>query len=173
MARALGLPAVVGVAGLLGHIDPGDTVVVDGTAGTVVISPDGKTVARYEEEREALEREQRQLARLKRLPAVTRDDVEIVLQAILELPRELGQALAAGAQGLGLVRTEFLYMNREDLPDEDEQHEAYRGLVRGMAGRPGTIRTPDIRGGKLGPPPTQTMERGGANPAPGPRALPP
>src|SRR6266853_6021095 len=99
MARALGLPAVLGVAGLLGHIDPGDTVVVDGSAGTVVINPDGKTVARYEEEREALEREQRQLSRLKRLPAVTRDDVEIVLQANLELPRELDQALAAGAQG--------------------------------------------------------------------------
>src|ERR1700719_1388268 len=85
MARALGLPAVLGVAGVLGHIDPGDTVVVDGAAGTVVINPDGKTVAHYEEEREALEREERQLARLKRLPAVTRDEVEIVLQANLEL----------------------------------------------------------------------------------------
>ena len=171
MARALGLPAVLGVAGLLGHIDPGDTVVVDGTAGTVVINPDGKTVARYEEERRALEREQRQLARLKRLPAVTRDDVEIVLQANLELPRELGQAVSAGAQGLGLVRTEFLYMNREDLPDEDEQYEAYRGLVRGMGGRPVTIRTLDIGGDKLAAPLTEAMEGVGANPALGLRAI--
>src|SRR5713226_2872056 len=171
MARALGLPAVLGVAGLLGHIDPGDTVVVDGSAGTVVINPDGKTVARYEEEREALEREQRQLSRLKRLPAVTRDDVEIVLQANLELPRELDQALAAGAQGLGLVRTEFLYMNREDLPDEEEQYEAYRGLVRGMAGRPVTIRTLDIGGDKLAAPLTEAMEGVGANPALGLRAI--
>src|SRR5260370_18614340 len=114
MARALGLPAALAVAGLLGHIDPGDTVVVDGTAGTVVISPDGKTVARYEEEREALEREQRQLARLKRLPAVTRDDVEIVLQANLELPPELGHALAAGAPGPGLRRTPVPYTNPQD-----------------------------------------------------------
>ena len=171
MARALGLPAVLGVAGLLGHIDPGDTVVVDGAAGTVVINPDGKTVAHYEEEREALEREERQLARLKRLPAVTRDEVEIVLQANLELPRELGQALAAGAQGLGLVRTEFLYMNREDLPDEDEQYEAYRGLVRGMAGRSVTIRTLDIGGDKLAAPLTEAMEGVGANPALGLRAI--
>src|SRR5713226_3186654 len=154
MARALGLP-----------------VVVDGSAGTVVINPDGKTVARYEEEREALEREQRQLSRLKRLPAVTRDDVEIVLQANLELPRELDQALAAGAQGLGLVRTEFLYMNREDLPDEEEQYEAYRGLVRGMAGRPVTIRTLDIGGDKLAAPLTEAMEGVGANPALGLRAI--
>ncbi|HKW54588.1 MAG TPA: phosphoenolpyruvate--protein phosphotransferase [Stellaceae bacterium] len=171
MARALGLPAVLGVAGLLGHIDPGDTVVVDGTAGTVVINPDSNTVAHYEEERQALAREQRQLARLKRLPAVTRDEVEIVLQANLELPRELGQAVAAGAQGLGLVRTEFLYMNREDLPDEEEQYEAYRGLVRGMAGRPVTIRTLDIGGDKLAAPLTEAMEGVGANPALGLRAI--
>src|SRR5260221_617933 len=84
MARALGLPAVLGVAGLLGHIDPGDTGGVDGTAGNVVISPDGKTVARYEEEREALQREQRHLAPLKRLPAGARADREILLQAHLQ-----------------------------------------------------------------------------------------
>jgi phosphotransferase system enzyme I (PtsI) len=137
----------------------------------VVVNPDDKTVARYEEERAALEREQRQLARLKRLPAVTRDEVEIVLQGNLELPRELGQAVAAGAQGLGLVRTEFLYMNREDLPDEDEQYEAYRGLVRGMSGRPVTIRTLDIGGDKLAAPLTEAMEGVGANPALGLRAI--
>ncbi|HEX6841727.1 MAG TPA: phosphoenolpyruvate--protein phosphotransferase [Stellaceae bacterium] len=171
MARALGLPAVLGVAGLLGHIDPGDTVVVDGSTGTVVINPDSKTIERYEEERHALEREQRQLARLKRLPAVTRDEVEIVLQANLELPREVAQAVAAGAQGLGLVRTEFLYMNREDLPDEDEQYEAFRGLVRGMAGRSVTIRTLDIGGDKLAAPLTEAMEGVGANPALGLRAI--
>ncbi len=171
MARALGLPAVLGVAGLLGHIDAGDTVVVDGTTGTVVINPAPETVERYESERESLERERRQLARLKRLPAVTRDGVEIVLQANLELPRELDQALAAGAQGLGLVRTEFLYMNREDLPGEDEQYEAYSGLVRGMAGRPVTIRTLDIGGDKLAAPLAEAMESEGANPALGLRAI--
>jgi phosphotransferase system enzyme I (PtsI) len=171
MARALGLPAVLGVAGLLGHIDPGDTVVVDGTGGTVVINPRRETVAHYESEQELIERERRQLARLKRLPAVTRDEVEITLQANLELARELDQALAAGAQGLGLVRTEFLYMNREDLPDEDEQYEAYRGLVRGMDGRPVTIRTLDIGGDKLAAPLAEAFESEGGNPALGLRAV--
>jgi phosphotransferase system enzyme I (PtsI) len=171
MARALELPAVLGVAGLLTQIEPGDTVIVDGTAGAVVVNPRRETIARYEAQQETLEREERQLARLKRLPAVTRDSVEITLQANLELPRELDQALAAGAQGLGLVRSEFLYMNREDLPDEDEQFEAYRGLVRGMAGRPVTIRTLDVGGDKLAAPLTETGGGEGTNPALGLRAI--
>jgi phosphotransferase system enzyme I (PtsI) len=171
MARALDLPAVLGVAGLLGQIDAGDMVVIDGTTGTVVINPTRETVARYEEQREVLALERRQLARLKRLPAVTRDDIEIVLQANLELPRELDQAIAAGAAGIGLVRTEFLYMNRDDLPDEDEQYAAYRGLVRGMEGRPVTIRTLDIGGDKLAAPLAEALEGEGANPALGLRAI--
>ena len=171
MARALGLPAVLGVAGLLEHIDPGDIIVVDGISGTVVVNPKRVTLERYEEQREVLQRERRQLARLKRLPAVTRDEVEITLQANLELPRELDQALAAGAAGLGLVRTEFLYMNREDLPDEDEQAEAYCGLVRGMGGKPVTIRTLDIGGDKLAAPLAEALEGEGANPALGLRAI--
>ncbi len=80
---------------------------------------------------------------------MTRDGVEIALEANLELPRELDQAIAAGAAGLGLVRTEFLYMNRDDLPGEDEQFEAFRDLVEGMDGRPVTMRTLDIGGDKL------------------------
>ena len=85
----------------------------------------------------------------RRLPAVTRDGVEITLEANLELPRERELALAAGAQGFGLVRTEFLYMNRDDLPDEDDQYAAYAALVRGMEGKPVTLRTLDIGGDKL------------------------
>jgi phosphoenolpyruvate-protein phosphotransferase (PTS system enzyme I) len=171
MARALELPAVLGVAGLLGHIDAGDTVVVDGTDGTVVINPKRETIQRYEARQETLERAERQLGRLRRLPAVTRDEVEITLEANLELPRELEQALAAGAQGLGLVRTEFLYMNREDLPDEDEQFEAYRGLVRGMDGKPVTIRTLDVGGDKLASPLADPSGGEAANPALGLRAI--
>jgi phosphoenolpyruvate-protein phosphotransferase (PTS system enzyme I) len=171
MARALELPAVLGVAGLLGHIDSGDTVVVDGSDGTVVINPKRDTILRYQARQETFERAERQLGRLRRLPAVTRDDVEITLQANLELPRELEQALAAGAQGLGLVRTEFLYMNRADLPDEDEQFEAYRGLVRGLDGRPVTIRTLDVGGDKLAAPLADATGGEGANPALGLRAI--
>ena len=171
MARALELPAVLGVAGLLNQVEPGYTVVIDGTAGAVVINPKRETIARYEAQQETLEREERRLGRLRRLPAVTRDGVEITLQANLELPRELDQAVAAGAAGLGLVRTEFLYMNRDDLPDEDEQAEAYRGLVRGMGGRPVTLRTLDIGGDKLAAPLAGAMAGESANPALGLRAI--
>src|SRR5205085_11730039 len=94
-------------------------------------------------------RERRHLGRLRRVPAVTRDGIEIRLEGNLELPVELEQALANGAMGLGLVRTEFLYMNREDLPDEEEQYEFFVGLVRGMEGRPVTLRTLDVGGDKL------------------------
>ena len=171
MARALNLPAVLGVAGLLTDVDPGDVVLVDGGSGVVVVNPVPETIARFRTQRGVLEREQRRLHGLRRLPAVTRDGVEIMLQANLELPRELDQALAAGAQGLGLVRTEFLYMNREDLPDEDEQYKAYAGLVRGMEGRPVTIRTLDIGGDKLAAPLSAVMESEGSNPALGLRAI--
>jgi phosphotransferase system enzyme I (PtsI) len=171
MARALNLPAVLGVAGLLGQIDPGDAVIIDGGAGLVVVNPTEATIERYTERRQELAREQRRLARLARLPAVTRDGVEIVLEANLELPRELEQALAAGAVGLGLVRTEFLYMNRQDLPDEDEQYAAYAALVRGMDGRPVTIRTLDIGGDKLAVPLSAMVASEAANPALGLRAI--
>ena len=171
MARALNLPAVLGIAELLSDVEQADTVVIDGGAGLVIVNPEAATVARYAEAQDALEREQRRLGRLRRLPAVTQDGVEIVLEANLELPRELDQALVAGAQGLGLVRTEFLYMNRDDLPDEDEQYKAYAGLVRGMEGRPVTIRTLDIGGDKLAAPLSSVMQSEGSNPALGLRAI--
>jgi len=171
MARSLGLPAVLGVAGLLAGAQPDETVVVDGSAGIVVLSPNAQTLARYERRRDAYLREQRQLQRLKRVPAVTLDGEEIQLEANLELPRELEQALAAGAQGLGLVRSEFLFMNREDLPDEEEQYRAFRTLVRGMEGKPVTIRTLDIGGDKLAAPLTEMLGGEGANPALGLRAI--
>ncbi len=171
MARALNLPAVLGVAALLADVQPGDTVLIDGGAGAVVLNPTRATIERYAEQRGALEREHRRLQRLRRVPAVTLDGVEIMLQANLELPRELDQALSSGAQGLGLVRTEFLYMNRDDLPDEDEQYQAYAGLVRGMEGKPVTIRTLDIGGDKLAAPLSGMMQSEGANPALGLRAI--
>jgi len=171
MARALNLPAILGIAALLTDVEPGDTVLIDGGAGTVVVNPTRDTIERYTAQRGLLEREQRRLHRLRRLPAVTRDSIEIVLQANLELPRELDQALAAGAQGLGLVRTEFLYMNREDLPDEDEQYKAYAGLVRGMDGKPVTFRTLDIGGDKLAAPLSAEMASESNNPALGLRGV--
>jgi phosphotransferase system enzyme I (PtsI) len=170
MARALNIPAVVGVAGLLGDLKR-DIVIVDGSAGTVIINPSRATIAQYERRQEHFRYEKRQLAKLRKLPAVTRDGVEITLQANLELPREVDDAMVAGAVGLGLVRTEFLYMNREDLPSEDEQYEAYRDLLRGMDGRPVTIRTLDIGGDKLAQSLVEELGPEGANPALGLRAI--
>jgi len=149
VARALTLPAVMGVAGLTTRAKPETTVIIDGSAGLVILDPAPATLETYRERQEVHRGERRGLNRLRRLPAVTRDGVEIRLDANLELPIELDQALASGAMGLGLVRTEFLFLNRDDLPDEDEQYEFYATLVRGMGGRPVTLRTLDAGGDKL------------------------
>jgi len=149
MARSLGLPAVLGVAGLLAGIPAGAHVVIDGTAGRVIANPSAETLAAYGERQKALQREQRQLARLAKVVAETRDGVRITLQANVELPRELDHALEVGAEGIGLLRTEFLFMNRDDLPGEEEQYQVLRGIVEGMGGRPVTIRTLDVGGDKL------------------------
>ena len=149
MARSLGIPAVLGCVGLLQGVGHGDVVLVNGSAGTVTINPSPATLAHYEAERLVALREKRQLDLLRQLPSVTRDGVAVELQVNLELPRELVQATEVDAAGIGLVRTEFLFMNREDPPSEDEQVEALVLLVRGMAGRPVTVRTLDIGGDKL------------------------
>src|SRR6516162_2157320 len=170
VARALGLPAVLAVPGLLDHARTDDTVVIDGIEGTVIIDPCAATITEYEARRDRFERERRYLGRLRRLPAVTRDGVEITLEANLELPVELSYAVANGAMGLGLVRSEFLYMNRDDLPDEDEQYAVFSALVRGMDGRPVTVRTFDLGSEKIARSLSERVEEA-ANPALGLRAI--
>ncbi|HKF62639.1 MAG TPA: phosphoenolpyruvate--protein phosphotransferase, partial [Dongiaceae bacterium] len=170
MARSLGLPAVLGVAGLLGAIKSGDSLIIDGDEGRVIVRPSAETLAEYRRRLGAHQRDLRSLARLSRLPAVTRDGTEIALYANLELPRELGVALQAGAQGVGLLRTEFMFMNRDSLPDEEEQYRALRGLLEGLDGKPMTARTLDVGGDKL----AQALaghHAGAANPALGLRAI--
>jgi phosphotransferase system enzyme I (PtsI) len=149
MARSLGLPAVIGVSDLVAKVCAGDLVIVDGDAGRVVVNPTPATLARYEARRAELERRPRELARLKDLPAVTRDRVKIALKANLELPGEVETALAAGAEGIGLLRTEFMFMNREQPPSEDEQYVALREIIDGMGGLPVTVRTLDVGSDKL------------------------
>jgi phosphotransferase system enzyme I (PtsI) len=170
MARALGLPAVMAVPGLIARSRAGATVIVDGSDGVVVIDPLPETVRDYEARRDTIARERRTLARLRNLPAVTRDGIEITLEGNIELPVELEQAIANGAAGLGLVRSEFLYMNRDDLPGEDEQYEVFAGLVRGMAGKPVTVRTLDLGGDKIAES-LSGLAGGAANPALGLRAI--
>ncbi|MEA2781254.1 MAG: phosphoenolpyruvate-protein phosphotransferase system enzyme [Rhodospirillaceae bacterium] len=170
MARSLGLPAVLGVAGLLGSVRNGDQMIIDGDEGQVVIRPTTETLAEYQRRVSEHQRDLRSLARLRRLPAVTRDGTVIALSANLELPRELSAAIEAGAEGIGLLRTEFMFMNRDTLPDEDEQYEALRGLIEGLDGRPITARTLDVGGDKL----AQALAGHhdiGANPALGLRAI--
>lgn len=170
MARSMGIPAVLGVPAVSARVRSGVRLIVDGEAGRIVVDPDPETLAEYRRKAEARRRLERQLNRLRGLPAVTTDGVRIGLQANLELPRDLDTALHGGAEGIGLLRTEFLFMNRPDLPSEDEQYAALRHMVETLDGRPVTIRTLDVGGEKLA---TALGERiaESANPALGLRAI--
>jgi len=149
IARSLGVPAVLGAAGLMNDIRSGDTVLLDGKKGRVVANPSKATLAQFEKKKKEAEREKQNLSRLRSVPAVTRDNVTVGLQANLERPQDVGAALEAGAEGVGLFRTEFLYMNRTEPPSEDEQFDVLRQVVEEMGGRPVTFRTLDVGGEKL------------------------
>jgi phosphotransferase system enzyme I (PtsI) len=170
MARSLGLPAVVGVPGLLPTVRSGDMLIVDGSNGLVIVNPTAARLAGYERRLKDMAREFRALARLRDVPAKTRDGQRVALHLNLELPRELEQAAEAGADGIGLLRTEFMYMNRPDLPDEEEQYQVLSEILGAMQGRPVTVRTLDIGGEKLA---TSLGEQIGesVNPALGLRAI--
>ena len=148
MLRALGVPTVLGVPGLSEAARPGDIIVVDGTAGSVILHPTAATLANARKLVTAFAREQQRLGKLRRLPAVTEDGEPVELQANFELPAELPLIAQAGAAGIGLLRSEFLFMNRETVPDEDAQYETYRSVVEAMAGDPVTIRVLDWGGEK-------------------------
>ena len=148
MLRALGVPAVLGATGLAHAIKPGDTAVVDGVSGRVVLNPSSAALADAKRAMTAFARERQRYARLRRLPAVTPDGEAIELQANLELPVELPLIVQSGAVGIGLLRTEFLFMNRETIPDEGVQLETYRTIVETMHGDPVTIRVLDWGGEK-------------------------
>jgi len=148
MLRALGMPAVLGADGLSHAIAEGDEVVVDGSAGVVILNPTPQTTAEARRAVAAFARERQRYARMRRLPAETTDGEPIELQANLELPIELPLIAQSGAHGIGLLRTEFLFMNREEVPDEDTQAETYRTIVEAMDGDTVTIRVLDWGGEK-------------------------
>jgi len=148
MLRALGIPAVLGATGLAHAIRPGDIAVVDGISGAVTLNPAPPTVAAARRAVTAFARERQRYARLRRLPAETEDGEAVELQANLELPIELPLIAQSGAVGIGLLRTEFLFMNRETVPDEDTQTETYRTIVEAMNGDPVSIRVLDWGGEK-------------------------
>lgn len=148
MARSLEIPAVVGLGNVTSQVKAGDLVIVDGLEGIVIVNPDEKTVEDYKSKKESYEKRVEGLKQLKDLPAETPDGKKVMLAANIGTPKDVASALANGAEGVGLFRTEFLYMDRNSLPSEEEQFEAYKEVVEKMGGRPVTIRTLDIGGDK-------------------------
>jgi phosphoenolpyruvate-protein phosphotransferase len=148
MLRALGVPAVLGAPGLMAAAKPGMVAVLDGGAGRLTLSPTPATLAEARKSVAAFARERQRLARLRRLPAETTDFEPVELQGNLELLAELPLVAQSGAAGIGLFRTEFLFMNRETLPDEAAQAETYRTVIEAMDGDVVTIRVLDWGGEK-------------------------
>jgi phosphotransferase system enzyme I (PtsI) len=148
MLRALGVPAVLGAPGIAHAIARGDLAVVDGSAGTIVLNPTPETLAAARRAVTAYARERQRFGKLRRLPAETLDGETVELQANLELPLELPLVAQSGALGIGLLRTEFLFMNRETVPDEDTQTETYRSIIEAMGGDLVAIRVLDWGGEK-------------------------
>ena len=150
VARSMDIPAVVGAREASRLIRQDDWVVIDGDAGAVVVNPPPIVLEEYRFRQRQIELERARLNRLRRTPAVTLDGEAIELLANIELPEDAAAALEAGAVGVGLFRSEFLFLNRgRDLPGEDEQFEAYRDAVLAMKGLPVTIRTVDVGADKL------------------------
>jgi phosphotransferase system enzyme I (PtsI) len=144
LARSLHLPLVVGAANALQKINEGDVLAVDGAGGLVVVEPDASDLRAHRARLRELARERKQLNRLRRVPSRTLDGTDIRLWANAESRSDVAEAHALGAAGVGLYRTEFLFLGTSELPDEEMQFRAYRDLVLGMTGRTATIRTLDL-----------------------------
>ena len=149
MAKSLEIPAVVGLEVATLKIKPGDFLIVDGAQGVVIINPDKKTIQHYHGEEEKIKDFAKQFISLKDLAAETLDGRKVELVANIELPEEIPSILKHGAQGVGLYRTEYFYMNRKDLPTEDEHFEAYRYVAEAFKPNPVIIRTLDLGGDKF------------------------
>ena len=148
LARALEIPAVVAVEGFLNNVKDGDTVVLDGSEGIVFVNPEETVTAEYETKRTAYLKEKKELDQYIGKPTVTKDGVTIELVANIGKPEDVDKVLQYDAEGIGLFRTEFLFMDRNSMPTEDEQFEAYQKVAIAMNGKPVIIRTLDIGGDK-------------------------
>jgi phosphotransferase system enzyme I (PtsI) len=149
MARAFGIPLVMGLEGKLDRpVATGDLLIVDGGAGVLHVDPDADTIVRYNGIRKRQQSDREQLLSLARVPSVTPDGFSLTLAANISSLKELEAALGSGAEGVGLFRTEFLYMDRDHFPSEDEQFEVYRTAAEKLDGKPLIIRTLDIGGDK-------------------------
>jgi phosphotransferase system enzyme I (PtsI) len=144
LARSLAIPAIVALHTARGLVREDEMVIVDGTQGVVIVEPDETVLAEYRLKQHQWKLERQKLGRIKTATAETLDGAHIELHANIELPTDLDAVRQSGATGIGLFRSEFLFMNRKDQPDEDEQFEAYRTVAAGMKGMPVVIRTLDI-----------------------------
>ncbi len=150
VAKGLEIPAVVGIGKFLADVSGSDRVIVDGDTGRVILKPDEETRRRYELEAKHHHEVAVQLEALRDLPAATKDGERVQLMANIEFPHEVGHCLDRGADGIGLYRTEFLYLENESEPSEEDHYQAYAEVVRAMNGRPVVIRTLDLGADKMG-----------------------
>ena len=168
LARSLNIPSIVALQRARGLIHDGELIIVDGSQGVVITNPDKEVLSEYKLKQEQWELEQQKLQRIRLTKAITFDGIAIELHANIEVPEDVIQAKAAGATGIGLYRTEFLFMNRREMPGEEEQFIAYRKVAEAMKGMPVTIRTLDLGADKqVNPDSVRTC----ANPALGLRAI--
>jgi phosphotransferase system enzyme I (PtsI) len=149
VARSMGIPAVVGLENVTASLTGSDTIIIDGNHGVVVINPDEETVAEYRKYAQDYSRLEHQLDSLRDLPAVTRDGVPITLLGNIEFPDESEMVLEKGGQGIGLYRTEFLYLYSDVEPTEEDHYEAYAETIRTLRNRPVVIRTMDLGADKF------------------------
>src|SRR3990170_340831 len=149
MARSLEIPAVVGIENITRRVRSGDTVIVDGMTGAVIINPSESVINVYEKRRKRYEKYKKTLHHYRALPAETSDGRRINLFGNMEIAEEISSLASHGAEGIGLYRSEFLYMNRTSLPTEEEHYAAYKHVVKKMSPRLVTVRTLDIGGDKF------------------------
>ena len=148
LARTMDIPAVVGAQNILNHIKNGDTIIFDGTEGNIIIHPDDKTKVQWIEKQKKHRMRVESLDQLKGTKSITKDGVEIKINANIGTPKDVEIALKNDAQGVGLFRSEFLYMNKSKIPSEEEQFKAYKAVLEEMQNKPVIIRTLDIGGDK-------------------------
>src|SRR5881398_2077629 len=151
LARSLNIPAVLGLHDITAKLETGQHVLVDGSDGWLIVNPTSETLERYKQIESRRAKVTAQLKQLRETTSITRDGRHIVLSANIELPEDVDAVVANGAEGIGLYRTEFLYLNRETLPSEDEQYETYRKVAERVRPNPLIIRTFDLGGDKLAP----------------------
>ena len=168
LARSLNIPSIVALQRARALINDGELIIVDGTLGVVIANPSAEILAEYKLRQEQFELEQQKLKRIKSTKAVTMCGTAIELHANIEVPEDVAAVKASGATGIGLYRTEFLFMNKREMPDEEEQFQAYKKVAEAMHGLPVTIRTLDLGADKQMNPDTVSNC---ANPALGLRAV--